>query len=115
MERDDTNIRPIRKGATSGAVDRLDEAGQAILQLVQRASGIAEDKSKQALGIAQKLSEELTAAQDRIAELEEQLAESRERAERAEQWLSRLHSEIEGQFQAISGVLQSRPNTSRSR
>jgi hypothetical protein len=92
--------------------NQLDKAGQAVLELVRRASGIAEENSRHALGTAQKLSERLTAAQTRVAELEEELASFQERAERAEQWLHRLHGEIEGQFHAISGGSQ-RPQNAR--
>ena len=87
-----------RNGAAPGADDQLDKAGQTILQLVAQAAGIADDNSRQALGMAQKLSDELRAAEDRVAELETALAAYQERAERAEQWLHRIYGEIEDRF-----------------
>jgi uncharacterized protein YlxW (UPF0749 family) len=42
-----------------------------------------------------KLSHQLHAAQDRIAELEAEVRLYREKAERAEEWLSRISTEIE--------------------
>jgi hypothetical protein len=47
--------------------DQLDKAGQTILQLVQKAAGVADQNSRHALGMAQKLSDQLRSAEDRIA------------------------------------------------
>jgi hypothetical protein len=47
---------------------------------------------------AQKLSHQLRSAEDRIAELEAEVTAYRDRAERAEQWLHRVYSEIEERF-----------------
>jgi hypothetical protein len=89
--------RDAKDAAPSGA-DQLDKAGQTILQLVQRAAGIADENSRHALGMAQKLSVQLRAAEDRIADLEAEVTTYRGRAERAEQWLHRVYSEIEERF-----------------
>ena len=48
--------------------------------------------------MAQKLSHHLRASEDRIAELEAEVTTYRERAERAEQWLHRVYTEIEDRF-----------------
>jgi hypothetical protein len=56
--------------STSGSADQLDKAGQTILQMLHRAAGVAEENSRHALETAQKLSHQLRAAEDRIAELE---------------------------------------------
>ena len=89
--------RPAQDAAPSGT-DQLDKAGQTILQLVQRAAGVADENSRHALGMAQKLSDQLRAAEDRVAELEAELTAYQERAERAEQWLHRVYTEIEDRF-----------------
>ena len=80
--------------ASKGA-DQLDSAGQALLKLLHKAAGAAEANSRQALETAQRLSSQLHAAQDRIAELEAQVRQYRERAERAEEWLRKISMEIE--------------------
>jgi predicted nucleic acid-binding Zn-ribbon protein len=80
--------------------DQLDEAGQAILQLLNSAAGVAEENNRRVLNRAWKLSHRLNAAEDRIAELEEEVATYRQKAERAEQWLHRVYTEIEGRFLA---------------
>src|SRR5262249_7341489 len=67
--------------------DQLDQAGQTILQLLHRAAGVAEDNSRHALETAQKLADQLRVAQDRIVQLEAEIESSRDRADRAEQWL----------------------------
>src|SRR5262249_37775851 len=74
------------------AADQLDQAGQTILQLVQKAAGVAEENSRHALDMAQRLSHQLRASEDRIAELEAEVAAYQEKAERAEQWLHRVYT-----------------------
>jgi hypothetical protein len=56
------------KGRTPGG-DQLDKAGQPILRLLQKAAGVAEENSRHAIETAQKLSQQLLAAEDRIARL----------------------------------------------
>jgi hypothetical protein len=58
-----------RSDSSNGA-DQLDNAGQTILRLLNKAAGVAEENSRFALDQAQKLSHQLRAAEDRIAELE---------------------------------------------
>ena len=69
--------------------------GQAILKLLHKAAGVAEANSRQALETAQKLSAQLEAAKDRIAELESEVGHYQEKAERAEEWLHKISAEIE--------------------
>ena len=85
------------KNAHSGNPDQLDRAGQTIQQL-NKAAGVAEENSRHAIETAQRLSHQLRAAENRIAELEAEVAAYQEQAERAEQWLHRVYSEIEKRF-----------------
>src|SRR5579872_3236406 len=78
--------------------DQLEQAGQTILRLLHKAAGVAEANSQQALDMAQKLSHQLRAAENRIGELEAEVRTYQERAERAEQWLHKVYSEIEERF-----------------
>jgi chromosome segregation ATPase len=82
-------------GAASKDASQLDSAGQAILKLLHKAADTAEANSRQALETAQRLSSQLRAAEDRIAELEAEVLQYRERAERAEKWLRKISTEIE--------------------
>jgi hypothetical protein len=108
-------------GATSGLDDQVDKAGETILQLVAQAAGIADENSRHALAMAQKLSDQLQAAEDHVAELQTELAVCQERADRAEQWLHRVYSEIEDRFRqekdsrrTMSGSPQRSQNQRRS-
>jgi hypothetical protein len=86
-----------RSDSSNGA-DQLDNAGQTILRLLNKAAGVAEENSRFALDQAQKLSHQLRAAEDRIAELEAETQIYQERAERAEHWLHKIYTEIEDRF-----------------
>jgi len=90
-------FEPNAKSVSDNA-DQLDKAGQTILQLLHKAAGVAEDNSRHALEMAQELSQQLRAAEERIAELEAEIDTYRDRADRAEQWLHRVYSEIEDRF-----------------
>jgi hypothetical protein len=78
--------------------DQLDKAGQTILRLLHKAAGVAEENSRHALEMAQTLSNQLRAADDRIAELEAEVALYRQKSDRAEQWLHKIYTEIEDGF-----------------
>jgi cell fate (sporulation/competence/biofilm development) regulator YmcA (YheA/YmcA/DUF963 family) len=84
--------------AASNEDDQLDSAGHAILDLLHRAAGAAEANNRKALETAQKLSSQLRAAENRIAELEAEVQHYREKSERADQWLRKISSEIEDRF-----------------
>jgi hypothetical protein len=89
-------VIPFAPASTSVNADQLDRAGQTILQLLNKAAGVAEENSRNAIEVAQGFSHQLHAAEDRIAELEAQAAAYQEQAERAEQWLHRVYKEIRG-------------------
>jgi chromosome segregation ATPase len=78
--------------------DQVDQVGEAMLQLLGRAADAIESTNQQAHYKAQRLAHELRGAQDRIRQLESEIATLQERADHAEQWLHRIHAEIEGQF-----------------
>jgi predicted nucleic acid-binding Zn-ribbon protein len=78
--------------------NQLDQAGQAILELVGRAAEVAEGRGRQAMDRAQKLSHQLHAAEDRIKQLEAEVTSHQEKADLAERWLHRIYTEIENRF-----------------
>jgi hypothetical protein len=80
------------------SADQLDKAGHTILRLLHKAAGVAEANSQQALEMAQKLSHQLRAAENRIAELEAEVGIYQGKADRAEQWLHKVYTEIEDRF-----------------
>jgi hypothetical protein len=85
-------------GVASDGVDQLDKAGQTILRLLHKAAGVAEENSRHALDMAQKLSHQLRAAENRIAELEAEVDLYRDKSDRAERWLHKVYMEIEERF-----------------
>ena len=91
-------VLPFAPNTKNVPANDLDKAGQTILQLLHKAADVAEDNSRHALEMAQKLSHQLRTAEDRIAELEAEAGTYQERAERAEQWLHKVYVEIENRF-----------------
>jgi hypothetical protein len=86
---------------------QLDAVGHSILHLIGKAAGITEDYTQNVVKAAEKVARELHAARDRITQLEDELAASNDRAERAEQWLHKVHTEIEERFPLQSTALHS--------
>ena len=105
---------PAAKSAGSNDADQLDIAGRTILSLLNKAASVADENSQHALDMAQKLSHQLRAAENRIAELENDVRYYQDRCERADQWLHKIYSEIEERFlkpddKRRAGVLPGRP------
>jgi len=75
--------------------DAIDQVGQGVLVLIQRAASISQENADRAMSMAHRLSLELRAAQDRIAELQAETERLQTRAARAEQWLEIIKNEIE--------------------
>ena len=86
------------KNTTPDDADQLDKAGHTILRLLHKAAGVAEENSRHALDMAQKLSQQLRTAEDRVAELEAEVQLYRDKADRAERWLNKVYTEIEDRF-----------------
>jgi chromosome segregation ATPase len=91
-------FNPSADNATADRADPLDRAGLTIVQMLRNAANLAEANSQQALDSAQRLSHQVRAAEARIAELEAERQAYQQRAERAEQWLHRIYTEIEDCF-----------------
>jgi predicted nucleic acid-binding Zn-ribbon protein len=75
--------------------DPIDQAGQGILALVQQAANISKENADRAMSVAHRLSLQLRAAEDRIAELQAEIERAQSRAVRAEQWFEAIKGEIE--------------------
>jgi chromosome segregation ATPase len=78
--------------------DVLDRAGNALLGLVNRAARTAEADLQAAREVAEKLADQLRAAQSRVNELEANVRYYQDRTERAEKWLNQISSEIQQRF-----------------
>jgi len=84
-----------REGPPRSDGDPLDQAGQAIVVLVQRASNLSNETCDRAIGQARNLSLQLHAAEGRIDQLQAELERCQDRAARAEKWLTLIYQEIE--------------------
>jgi hypothetical protein len=87
---------------SSKAETELNFTGQNILTLLQQATDLAGGNSRYAVGIAQRMSDQLWIAEKRVAELQARVAELeaevqlyRDKSERAELWLGKISSEIQ--------------------
>ena len=90
-------VVPVTPSAqTANAV--VEEAGRAIIALLQKAAEVAKEDCRRAMDTAQRLSFELSRAEERAREAEAELAHFRDRATRAEAWLLRIHNEAEQVF-----------------
>ena len=78
--------------------NQVDQVGQAMLELVGRAAETVESNHRQTVERAQKLSNQLRAAEDTIRHLEGEIASLQRRADHAEHWLHRVYTEIEDRF-----------------
>jgi hypothetical protein len=92
---------PKRAGQERAGQDRsvpADDAGNGIIALLHKAAEAAKEDCARAMDLAHKLSSQLRAAEERSRELEAEANHFRERAATAENWLVRIHSEVEQTF-----------------
>jgi hypothetical protein len=82
--------------------NEVDKAGEALLRLLHQSADALEQDHRNALEHAQRIGDQVRAARDRIAELERDIAEHRDRADRAEEWLNKIRNEITEQFPQTS-------------
>jgi hypothetical protein len=82
----------------SGTGDTLDAAGHHTMDLLHRAAVATEANHQQAIEVADKLSAQLRANEDRIRDLEAKVRFHHERADRAEKWLYQISMQIEQEF-----------------
>ena len=75
-----------------------DDTGDGIIALLHKAADMAKEDCARAMDLAHKLSFQLRDAEERARELEAQATHFRERAARAEDWLVRIHNEVEQTF-----------------
>jgi len=83
---------------TTTEADQLDRAGHAILGLVGRAADATEADLRAARQAADKLADQLKAANNQINELTAKLRYYQDWTDRAEKWLYQISSEIEQRF-----------------
>jgi hypothetical protein len=75
-----------------------DDSGRSIMALLQKAADMAKEDCSRAIDLAHRLSFQLRTAEERLREAEAETAHYRDCAARAEQWLMRIHNEVEQTF-----------------
>ena len=75
--------------------DRVDRAGNAILDFIRHAGETTETELQEARRAAEYLADRLRAAHDQINDLKVEVRRHQARADRAEKWLRQISSEIE--------------------
>src|SRR5216684_4503105 len=88
---------PTPKGQPDANVV-ADDSGRSIIALLQKAADMAKEDCARAMDLAHKLSFQLRDAEERARELEAEATHFRERAAHAEDWLVRIHNEVERTF-----------------
>jgi uncharacterized small protein (DUF1192 family) len=87
--------------------DQIDQAGHALLAMLREAATLSNDNVDRPMTVAHKLSIQLRAAEDRIAQLQVEVERLKSRAIRAERWLQVIKEEIEDKL--IGPMEASRP------
>src|SRR5262245_7391325 len=77
------------------AADPMDQSGQAIVSMLQKAADLSNDNCDRAMALAHKLSVQLRALEDQINQLQAENAQLQDRAVRAETWMALIQKEIE--------------------
>jgi hypothetical protein len=86
---------PMAAKSTSVEAEHV---GHGIMALLQEAAQSAKQDSARAMDLAHKLTRQLRDAEERAAELEGDVNYFRERAEKAEKWLTIIHTGVEQMF-----------------
>ena len=86
-----------KKGRPDSAM-MTDDAGQQVIALVQKASEMAKADCQRAIDLADRVSSELRAAEERARAFEQEANYFRDRAARAEEWLARIEGEVQQAF-----------------
>ena len=93
---------------TNSEADQLDRAGTAIIGLIDSAADTTESDLQAAREAAEKLADQLRAAQNRINQLEANVGYHQDQMDRAEKWLYQISSEIEQKFFGSDTIRDSR-------
>ena len=91
----ETTEQVVRFPPKQQSGDPADETGQAVIAQIRKAAHLANENCDRAMALAHKLAMQLRGAEDKITQLEAEVAVFRDRATRAEGWLQTIHSEIE--------------------
>ena len=92
--------------STDSETDIVDRVGNAILEFVKHAGETTQTELRQAKEAAEYLADQLRATNDQINDLEADVRRHQARADRAEEWLRQISSEIEHSSAGRLGFLR---------
>jgi septal ring factor EnvC (AmiA/AmiB activator) len=99
-----------KQKSNGSETDIVDRAGNAILEFIKQSGETTETELQEAREAAEFLADQLRAANDLINDLEAAVRDHQARADRAEEWLRQISSEIEhgsarrlGSLRRVSG------------
>jgi len=101
VQTSETRASVVAFGPKKGRPDSTmmtDDAGQQVIALVQKASEMAKADCQRAIDLADRVSSELRAAEERARAFEQEANYFRDRAARAEEWLARIEGEVQQAF-----------------
>ena len=101
VQTSETRASVVAFGPKKGRPDSTmmtDDAGQHVIALVQKASDMAKADCQRAIDLADRVSSELRAAEERARAFEQEANYFRDRAARAEEWLARIEGEVQQAF-----------------
>lgn len=87
------SVVPFAPKGSPVSTMKTDDAGQHVIALVQKASDMAKADCQRAMDLANRVSSELRAAEEKARAFEKEANYFRDRAARAEEWLARIESE----------------------
>jgi uracil-DNA glycosylase len=88
--------------------DPIDKAGRALIDMLHKAADDSNEKCEGATILSGRLASELRTSENRIKQLEAEVAHFRDRAAHAEEWLQRISREIDSKLLAPRGTSRSR-------
>jgi len=92
------SVRPPVRPSDRSEGDPIDAAGHALIALLQSAAEASNEELDRASIMAGRLAGELRATENRMRELEAEVAHYRDRAARAEDWLQQIGQEIQAKL-----------------
>jgi hypothetical protein len=87
--------KSVRDGTPGAGGSAIDEAGEALIAMLNEAATLSNESRDRATGMVDELSGRLEAARDRLDQLQTEVERMRGRALGAEKWLALIQKEIE--------------------
>ena len=98
IERNNGTPKVVPFEPTQAAADTLEMSGQAIVARLKEAAAMSREACQRAIDRAEQLATKLRAAENAVKESESEARHYEARAMQAENWLARIHQEVQDGF-----------------